>query len=130
MPDSPSQISTGAATQTPMTKRAHHKQQLITQGAVCRAQILHSSNAIRRGANIKAMTDQARGAVVEILKDKFYRQQKNVQKLMPVVLDSVLTASSASTRYLRKPVLYGAMILGAISALPRFFKGKKSHDSQ
>lgn len=129
MPDSPSQISASAATQTPVTPHTHHKQQLITQGAVCRAQIQNSSNAIRHGANIKAITDQARGAVVEILKNKFYRQQKTVQKLMPVVMDSVLTVSSVSTRYLRKPVLYGAMILGAISALPRFFKGK-SHDSQ
>ena len=129
MPDSPSQISASAATQTPATKHAHRKQQLITQGAVCRAQILHSSNAIRHEANIKAITDQARRAVLKILKDKFYQQQQNVQKLIPVVLDSALV-SSVSTRYLRKPVLYGAMILGAISALPRFFKGRKSHDSQ
>jgi hypothetical protein len=130
MPDLPSQISAGASKPTPLTKHAQHKQQLITQGAVCRAQILHSSNAIRRGANIKAIKDQAKRAVIEILKNKFYRQQKNVQKLMPAVMDSVLTASSVSTRYLRKPVLYGAMILGAISALPRFFKERKRYDSK
>jgi hypothetical protein len=126
MPDSPLQISSNAAAQTPHAR----KQQIITQGAICRAQILNSSNAIRHGADIKVIADQAKHAAVELLKDKFYRQQKNVQKLMPVLLERALTVSSVSTRTIRKPVLYGAMILGAISAFPRLFKERKSHDSQ
>ncbi|HEY4073352.1 MAG TPA: hypothetical protein VGM52_09640 [Herbaspirillum sp.] len=111
-------------------QREQRKQQLITQGAVCRAQILNAGNAIRRGADIKVLADQAKHAAICMLKEKFYVQQKKVQKLVPVVLDGVLTASSVSTRYIRKPVLYGAMILGAISVLPRFFKGRKSNDRQ
>ncbi|MDB5988758.1 MAG: hypothetical protein JWQ10_161 [Herbaspirillum sp.] len=147
MPDSPSQIPSSAAAQTPHSilsadlarvgenaldsaQHAHRKQLLIAQGAVCRAQILNSSRAIRHGANIKVIADQAKHAAIEVLKDKFYRQRKKVQELMPVVLDRVLTMSSVSTRYIRKPVLYGAMILGAISALPRFFKERKRYDSQ
>jgi hypothetical protein len=113
-----------------MADHTQRKQQLIMQGALCRARILNSSNAIRHGADIKVLADQAKHAAIEILKEKFYVQQKNVQKLVPVVLDGVLTASSVSTRYMRKPVLYGAMILGAISVLPRFFKGRKSNDHQ
>jgi hypothetical protein len=113
-----------------MTDKAQRKQQLITQGAVCRAQILNASHAIRRGADIRVLAGQAKHAAICILKEKFHLQQKNLQKLAPLVLDGVLTASSVSTRTIRKPVLYGAMILGAISALPRFFKGRKSNDSQ
>jgi hypothetical protein len=116
------------------TQHAQQKQRLIVEGAVCRAQILNASSAIRHGADIKVLANQAKTAAVGILKDRLHLQQVTVQKqvgkYMPMVLDSVLTASSVSTRAIRKPVLYGAMILGAISVLPRFFKGRKSNDNQ
>jgi hypothetical protein len=117
-----------------MSEHTQRKQQLIMQGALCRAQILNAGSAIRHGADIRVLADQAKAAAVGMLKDQLHLQQKNVQKnvekFMPIVLDSVLTASSASTRAVRKPVLYGAMILGAISVLPRFFKGRKSNDNE
>jgi hypothetical protein len=119
------------------TRHEQHKKQkqrLIMQGAMCRAQILNASSAVRHGADIRVLADQAKTAAVGLLKDQLHLQQSKVQqqlgKYLPSVLDSVLTASSLSTRAVRKPVLYGAMILGAISVLPRFFKGRKSNDNQ
>lgn len=117
-----------------MTEQTQRKQQLIMQGALCRAQILNAGHAIRHGADIKVLAGQAKAAAFGMFKEKLHLQQatvqKSVDKYLPVVLDGVLTASSVSTRAIRKPVLYGAMILGAISVLPRFFKGRKSHDEQ
>jgi hypothetical protein len=116
------------------TQQKQQKQKLIMQGAVCRAQILNAGSAIRHAADIKVLADHAKNAAIGVLKDQLHLQQVNVQKqvgkYLPIVLDSVLTASSVSTRAVRKPVLYGAMILGAISVLPRFFKGRKSNDNQ
>ena len=102
------------------------------RGALCRARILNAGNAIRHGADIRVLTKQAKTAAAGMLKEKLHLQnaQKIVGEFVPVVLDGVLTATSASTRAIRKPVLYGAMILGAISVLPRFFKGRKSNDNQ
>jgi hypothetical protein len=117
-----------------MSEHTQRKQQLIMQGALCRAQILNAGSAIRHGADIRVLADQAKTVAVGMLKNQLHQQQKNVQKnvekFMPIVLDSVLTASSVSAHAVRKPVLYGAMILGAISVLPRFFKGRKSNDNE
>ncbi|RXZ33202.1 hypothetical protein D9O50_13920 [Oxalobacteraceae bacterium CAVE-383] len=117
-----------------MTEHAQRKQQLIMRGAVCRAQLLNAVQAVRHSADIKVLTGQAKAAAFGMLKRRLHLQQVNVltkvEKILPVVVDGVLTASSASTRAIRKPVLYGAMILGAASALPRFFKGRKSNDKK
>ena len=113
-----------------MSEQKQHKQQLILKGAICRAQILNASSMIRHEADIKVLAGHAKEAAFSLIKDKLSGKQKELEKIIPVVLDGVLTASSVSTRYMRKPVLYGAMILGAISVLPRFFKGRKSNDQQ
>jgi hypothetical protein len=117
-----------------MTDHSQRKQQLIMQGALCRAQILNAGQTVRHAADIKVLANQAKAAAFGVLKDQLHQQQthvqKGVEKILPVVLDGVLNASSASTRAIRKPVLYGAMILGAVSVLPRFFKGRKSNDNQ
>ncbi|HEY4317623.1 MAG TPA: hypothetical protein VGN04_08470 [Herbaspirillum sp.] len=117
-----------------MNEHSRRKQQLIMQGALCRAQILNAGQVVRHATDIKVLANQAKTAAFCMLKDRLHqrqaRVQKGVEKFLPVVLDGVLSASSASTRAIRKPVLYGAMILGAISVLPRFFKGRKSNDNQ
>jgi hypothetical protein len=113
-----------------MTDSTQRKQQIIMQGALCRAQLLSAGNEVRHAADIKVIAEQAKDAALSFMKSKLHVQQRKVEKLVPRVLDGVLTASSASARVVRKPVLYGAMILGAISVLPRFFKGRKSNDSE
>jgi hypothetical protein len=111
-----------------MTDRIKRKQQLVIQGAVYRAQALDAGRAIRQGASIKALGSQVKQAAYAVIEEKLHLKQKNLKKIMPAVLGRVATVSDVSTRYMRKPVLYGAMILGVVSALPRFFKGRKSND--
>lgn len=115
-----------------MNERAQHKQQLIMQGALCRVQILNAGQTVRHAVDIRVLAEQAETAVFGMLKQRVQVQQANVQRsvdrILPVVLDGLFSASSGTTRAIRKPVLYGAMLLGAISVLPRFFKGRKSHD--
>lgn len=112
---------------------AQRKQQLIVQGAVYRAQMLNAGAAVRKGVDIKTLASHARQAAAGLLEEKLHLKASNlkngVQKILPVVLDSVANVSSATTRTVRKPVLYAAMILGAISVLPRFIKGRKSNDN-
>ena len=117
-----------------MNEHAQRKQQLIMQGALCRAQILNAGQTVRHAADIRVLAEQAKNAAFGLLKERVHVQQVNVQKsvekILPVVIDGLLSASSGTTRAIRKPVLYGAMLLGAISVLPRFFKGRKSNDPQ
>lgn len=117
-----------------MTENSQRKQQLIMQGALCRAQLLNAGQSVRQAADIRVIAEQARTAAFGLLKERLHVQQVNVQngleKILPVALDGVLSATSGATRAIRKPVLYGAMMLGAISVLPRFFKGRKSNDQQ
>jgi hypothetical protein len=115
-----------------MTDLIQRKQRLIVQGAVYRAQMINSGKAVRRGADAGTMAAQAGRAaaatVFAIVRNKLHLKQDTSNKIMPVVLERISTLSSVSTRRMRKPVLYGAMILGAISALPRFLIGRKSND--
>jgi hypothetical protein len=117
-----------------MSDRSQRKQQLIMQGALCRAQLLNAGQSVRHAADIRVIADQAKTAAFGLVKERLHVQQvhvqKGIEKFLPVVIDGVLDASSGATRAIRKPVLYGAMILGAISVLPRFFKGRKSNDQQ
>lgn len=112
---------------------AQRKQQLIVQGALYRAQMLNAGATVRKGVDIKTLADHAKQAAVGLLEEKLHLRASSMktgaQKILPVVLDSVASVSSATTRTVRKPVLYAAMILGAISVLPRFIKGRKSNDN-
>jgi hypothetical protein len=111
-----------------MNSRHQRKRQLVLQGAVYRAQLLNAGHAVREGSNLPALATAAKHAAAAIVAKKFQSKQRYLKENIPVVLDSVAAVASSSTHYLRKPVLYGAMILGALSALPRFFKGRKSND--
>ncbi|MDB5777277.1 MAG: hypothetical protein JWP38_3410 [Herbaspirillum sp.] len=108
-----------------MNSHDQRKRQLVLQGAVYRAQLLNSGRAVRSGSHLPALAAEAKHAAAAIVAKKFHSKQRYLKESIPVVLDSVAAAASSSTRYIRKPVLYGAMILGAISALPRFFKRRK-----
>jgi hypothetical protein len=115
-----------------MTDLIQRKQRLIVQGAVYRAQMVNSGKTVRGGADAGTMAAQvgraAAAAAFAMVRSKLHLKQGTLNKIMPVVLESISTLSSVSTRRMRKPVLYGAMILGAISALPRFLIERKSND--
>lgn len=111
-----------------MTDHTQRKQQLIARGAIYRAQVLNADSAIRKASDIKVLVAQARSAAYAAIREQLHLQQKKLQEIMPVALEKISTVSGVSVRYMRKPVLCGAMVLGAVSALPRFFKGGKSND--
>jgi hypothetical protein len=106
-----------------MQTEAQRKQQLIAQGEDYRAQILKARSAVRKGAEFKSLAGHAKQAALGLLEEKLRLKTTSLktgyQKILPIVLDGV-----------RKPVLYAAMMLGAISVLPRFIKGRKSNDNE
>ena len=118
----------------PIVKSADRKRQLIAQGAVYRAEVLHAKQMTRAGLRPDSL---ARGALHQVAgvalsmigkKAGVNLAGAGAQTLLPLLL----SAGSALLRKksLLKPLLRGSLIAGGVAAIAVFFAKKKKTPSE
>jgi len=113
---------------------ADRKKQLIAQGAVHRAEVLHAKQTMRAGLRPDSLARgalrQLAGVVLAVVGKKtgIGLAGAGAQTLLPLLL----SAGSALLRNksLRKPLLRGALIAGSVATAAVFFSKKKKASSE
>lgn len=112
-----------------MANRADRKKQLITQGAVYRAEVMLATQAVRAGLRPESLARNALRQAALIAVTAF--KARNLGGLPGVSLESMLPIAMASASALSrnqavvKVVLRGAVIAGTVAGAVRFLSKKK-----
>ena len=114
---------------------ADRKRQLIAEGRIWRAEVLHSKEVVREGLRPDSMARRVLGQVaiagLAALRAKggIGLGSINLATVLPIVLSGV--SALARNKSLVKPALRGAVIAGAVAAAARFlFRRRKAETPQ